>query len=125
RPDALALPAGGADLEGGRCRSCRRRLVRHVAAGGLITGLCKEAEHGCDRGAGPARRQGETERGHADSGRLDAGAADNSARRRHRALAADRESDGLQDHELTRTPPATCKKMAPRRGPFFTTSVSI
>ena len=35
RPDALAVPAGCADPEGGRRRSGGRRLVRHVAAGGL------------------------------------------------------------------------------------------
>ena len=87
-------------LEGERRRSGGGRLVRHVAAGGRFVRFREETERGGRRRARQARGQGEAAGDRPDPGRLDARRPDAGTRRQHRLLAADREGDRLQDHEL-------------------------
>ena len=99
-PDAFALPARRADAERDRRRSGGRRLVRHVAASRQSAGFCEEAERCGRRDPGEAGREGEA----AAITLIPVGSTPEDltqvARCRHRVLAADRESDRLQDHEL-------------------------
>ena len=62
--------------------------------------FARQAECRRRRGARQAGSEGKAAGDRADPGRLDAGRPDQGARRQHRVLAADREGDGLQDHEL-------------------------
>ena len=69
----VAVPAGRADTEGERHRSGRRLLVRHVAAGRQLAGVCQATERGGRRGAREARGAGKAAGDRPDPGRIDAG----------------------------------------------------
>jgi hypothetical protein len=97
----FAIPARCPDAEGERRRSGGGCLVRHVAAGRRFIRFREKAERGGRCRARQARGQGEAAGDRADPGWLDARGPDAGARRQHRLLAADRQGDRVQDHELT------------------------
>ena len=95
-PDAPTLKESGVDLVADAWYGM------WLPAGGFA-GCCEKAERSGRRRARQARGQGEAARDRPDPGRLDPRRPDRGARRQHRLLAADREGDRLQDHELIRT----------------------
>jgi tripartite-type tricarboxylate transporter receptor subunit TctC len=63
-------------------------------------GVCRETGCGCRRDGRQTRGEGKTAGDRADPGRLHSGRPHAGIGCQHGALAADRESDRLQDHEL-------------------------